>query len=283
MADENAPLPTPSTPPLTPSTPPHLPPSRSLNGTKEVNGSPVVHSIVIFISMMAEAQPIIEHFQLEEDETNIMGPRAPCKCFLGTAEKGSITVIVPAKDKKYQVDMIGTVPAALISYLVCERLTPDLIINAGTAGSFQRKGAEAGDIFLATRLKYHDRRMLLPGFAEYGTGDFRALPTPKLQEAMGWRSGIFSTGDSLDLSPQDDEVMQQNGAIIKDMEAAAIASSADLFETPLISIKVVTDLVDTAPPSEAQFMQNIQLAGTGLQEAVPAAVSFCIGKTLAEL
>ena len=45
------------------------------------------------------------------------------------------------KCDRFDVDNVGTTPAALASYLAITSLQPDLIINAGTCGGFERKTA----------------------------------------------------------------------------------------------------------------------------------------------
>lgn len=41
-------------------------------------------------------------------------------------------------------------------------------------------------------------------------------------------------------------LQQAHGATIKEMEAAAIAWSANLFGTPMFCVKAITDIVDGA-------------------------------------
>ena len=48
--------------------------------------------------------------------------------------------------------------------------TKDLVINAGTAGGFSRKGAAIGDAFISTGIKHHDRRIAIPGFTGMRSG-----------------------------------------------------------------------------------------------------------------
>jgi nucleoside phosphorylase len=66
------------------------------------------------------------------------------------------------KDSEHSVDNVGTVPAALSTYLACQRFQPDLIISVGTAGGFQSQGAAIGDVFLGTTIVNHDRRIPIP-------------------------------------------------------------------------------------------------------------------------
>jgi 5'-methylthioadenosine nucleosidase len=60
------------------------------------------------------------------------------------------------------VDHIGTVPAALTTYLAIQAFRPDVVISAGTCGGFAARGAAIADVFVSTRMVNHDRRIPLP-------------------------------------------------------------------------------------------------------------------------
>ena len=47
-------------------------------------------------------------------------------------------------------------------------LNPDVVITAGTCGGFKAKGLEIGDVVLGTHSAFHDRRIQIPGFLEFG-------------------------------------------------------------------------------------------------------------------
>lgn len=66
------------------------------------------------------------------------------------------------KDAEHSVDNVGTVPAALATYLACQQYKPDLIISVGTAGGFKAQGASIGDVFVGTTTVNHDRRIPIP-------------------------------------------------------------------------------------------------------------------------
>lgn len=66
------------------------------------------------------------------------------------------------KDAEHSVDNVGTVPAALSTYLACQQYKPDLIISVGTAGGFKAQGAGIGDVFVGTTTVNHDRRIPIP-------------------------------------------------------------------------------------------------------------------------
>ena len=66
------------------------------------------------------------------------------------------------KCKSMGVDHIGTVPAALTTYLAIQAFRPDVVISAGTCGGFAARGAAIADVFVSTRMVNHDRRIPLP-------------------------------------------------------------------------------------------------------------------------
>ncbi|GFS42813.1 phosphorylase superfamily protein [Actinidia rufa] len=132
-----------------------------------------------------------------------------------------------------RVDSVGTVSASLVTYASIQALQPDLIINAGTAG--QR--ASIGDTFLVSHVAFHDRRIPIPVFDLYGVGLRQAFSTPNLLKMLNLKIGKLSTGDSLDMSPEDESSIIANDATVKDMEGAAVAYVADLLKVPAIFVK----------------------------------------------
>lgn len=62
----------------------------------------------------------------------------------------------------HAVDQVGTVPAALTSYLAIQSFHPDLAISMGTAGGFSARGAGIGDVFVGASVINHDRRIKIP-------------------------------------------------------------------------------------------------------------------------
>ena len=70
--------------------------------------------------------------------------------------------VCAGKDAEHNVDNVGTVPAALTTYLACQQYKPDLIISVGTAGGFKAQEAAIGDVFVGTTTVNHDRRIPIP-------------------------------------------------------------------------------------------------------------------------
>ncbi|KAL3843396.1 hypothetical protein ACJIZ3_000799 [Penstemon smallii] len=181
------------------------------------------------------------------------------------------------------VDSVGTVPASLVTYASLQALQPDLIINAGTSGGFKEKGACIGDVYLASDVAFHDRRIPIPVFDLYGVGSRQAFSTPSLAKELNLKVGKLSTGDSLDMIPQDEAAMLANEATVKDMEGAAIAYVADLLKVPVIFLKAVTDIVDGDKPTAEEFLQNLAAVTLALDQAATQVVNFINGKSLSEL
>ena len=61
---------------------------------------------------------------------------APFQSYSGTVGSVDVTIVTSGKCKVTTADNVGTVPAALATYLALQKLQPDLLINAGTAGGF---------------------------------------------------------------------------------------------------------------------------------------------------
>lgn len=194
-----------------------------------------------------------------------------------------VHVIWNGRDKEHGMDLVGTVPASLSTYLACQAFNPDLIISAGTAGGFKARGAAIGDVFVSMGKMHHDRRIPLPGFDKQGLGYVDSTPTPKLQEALQLKAGIVTSGNSLDYTDKDMEIMTKHKAAVKEMEAGSIAWVAQLFHKPIFCIKAVTDIVDGDRPTQDEFLENLHTAAAALQQVLPKVLQFVSGKTLAEL
>lgn len=72
-------------------------------------------------------------------------------------------------------------------------------------------------------------------------------------------------------------------ASIKEMEAASIAWTANLTNTPFIALKIITDIVDGDQPSHEEFLLNLATAAHSLQETIPRVLDYIIDKRLEDL
>jgi len=251
-----------------------------------------ISNVIVAIAMEAEASPFVAHLNLQPDPS-FFPPSTPFKAFRGTHYNCNLTVITNGHDTVYgtNVDNVGTVPAGLATFLALQKLKTDtyppkgadLLINAGTCGGFQRMGASIGDVYVTTASANHDRRIAIPGYTDYGIGTIQSHPAEKLAIAINAKLGICTTGNSLDHHEWDDTHMLANNASVKDMEAAAIAWSATLWDTPHFGIKVVTDIVDGIQPSHEEFMANLGTAANSLQTTLPKVIEYVCDKTHDEL
>lgn len=242
-----------------------------------------ISTIVIIIVMQEEAMPVVNKFQLKEESDSVFPEGVPWVRYRGVYKDLNLYLVWPGKDRSLGVNSVGTVSAAILTYAAIQAMKPDLIINAGTAGGFKAKGAGVGDVYLASDVAFHDRRIPIPVFDVYGVGHRQAFLTPNLLKELNLKVGRLSTGDSLDMSPRDETVIVANDATVKDMEGAAVAYVAELSKVPAIFIKAVTDIVDGEKPTALEFRQNLAAVTVALDRAVTQVIDFINGKSLTEL
>ena len=273
--------------------------------TKKNNNKPI-ETIAVLVAMEAEAAPLVSLLGLkpcpkshrhaplpsvvrsgamtmipssssssrENDDDDYDGGKKRCEVVVATC----------GADSTHGVDSVGTVNAALCAYEILKTHEPDVLINAGTAGGFREKGARIGDVFLVDEVKYHDRRIPIPTFTKYGVGAIRTAETPNMRKTLkDLKCGVCSTGNSLDATEVDREMMSRNDASVKEMEAAAVAKVCEMFDVPFVCVKAITDIVDGPHAAEKEFLENLAMAGKRLQETVPKVLEFMRGKTVADL
>jgi len=219
------------------------------------------------MAMRAEARPVIESLRLVH-VPGALGPVLPAMAYERAGSDRTLSLVLTGIDEDHGVDLIATQPATLTAHEAIKHYQPDLLINAGAAGGFASMGAAIGDVYLASRLVFHDRRVDLPGFDRSALGDYPAIDPTDLARRLGLKVGVVSTGNALDHSEHDLGVMRRCGAVVKDMEAAAIAWVARLHGVPFTALKAVTDLVDSAHPTAEQFEQNLDMAARELARCV---------------
>lgn len=220
--------------------------------------------ILTIVAMQAEAQPTVDAYKLTKAEP-IEG--FPFDVYTGKADGNELTLISSGRDPTYGVDNVGTQTAAVMAAIGIREFKPDLVLNIGTAGGFKASGSEIGKVYLAGQFEFHDRRIDIPGFKEYGQGGYQFEIPPELSEAFP--AAKITTGNSLDITEAERERMLADakiGPILKDMEAAAIAQVSRWTETPFLALKSVTDLIDGERPTEKEFLENLQRASERLHE-----------------
>ena len=218
---------------------------------------------LVVIAMEAEAVPVRKKLGLK-GEGNLLAEGVSARLW----SNESVHVVTNGSDSRFGVDAIGTLPASLTTFLAIQKTNPKIVISAGTCGGFIARDGFIGEIILADRCVFHDRRIPLEGFMNYGVGDFRVVDLRTIAERHGFKIGTISTGDSLDSQPYDLDFMNSVNAVAKDMEAAAVAWACALNEVPFTALKVTTDLVDGEVTTEEEFVTNLQYASNRLSEGI---------------
>ena len=215
------------------------------------------------MAMRDEASPIIDKLNLIDNGQ--INNAYPIKIFSGSYKDININLLINGECSRYLVDNIGTQPSAITTHMGIEKFSPNLIINAGTAGGFKSDKAKIGDVYLGyPHVCFHDRRINLPKYKEYGIGFYPCYPCEKIARELNLRLGVISTGNSLEYTEKDLEIMREYNGVVKDMEAASIAWVAEQFKVPFLAIKAITDIVDGEKPTEEEFLQNIHSASQTL-------------------
>ena len=230
-----------------------------------------VQRIGFVFAMRAEGQGLVDRLGLTEQAR--LDPDLPACWFSGRVEGGpgerdlEVAIVFAGEDPYHACDRIGTVPATLAAYLLCRRFRPDLLVNAGTCGGFQRAGASIGAVYVAGGdFLFHDRRIPLPNFEAFGVGRIPAILDEPMRAAFGAEWGIISTGDSFAPTAEELAFFKRERVTCKEMEAASLASLARDLGIHFLALKAVTDLVDHPEPEASAFERNLSRVSVILEE-----------------
>ncbi|MDX9771170.1 MAG: hypothetical protein RBT19_12470 [Tenuifilaceae bacterium] len=224
-------------------------------------------NILLVMAMHDEALPIIRKLGLKD--MGYLSPNYTFEHYSGHFNGFQLNLIVNGKCKVFKVDQIGTQASTLTTHLGIETFNPSVVLNAGTAGGFRSDSAQVGDVYLSyPTANYHDRRINIPGFKEYGVGVHPTYSCLGMANDLGLRTGVVTTGNSLDYTEQDMATIKSYNGVVKDMEAAAIAWVAQQHNIPFLAIKSITDIVDGEKPTEEEFLENLHQASESLSKQV---------------
>ena len=222
----------------------------------DVDALPAGATVAIVVAMAAEADPVVRRLGLTAAPSP--APELPFRWYEGRVVGRLAVVATNGRDDRHGVDNIGTNPAVLNTWLTVQHWRPAVVVSAGTAGGFASAGGEIGDLYLsAGDFVFHDRRIAIPGFDEYGHGRYPSLDVTAIAARLGAKLGVVSTSNSLDYPDLDAGVMRDHGASVKEMEAAAVAWVCWLTGTPVFAVKAITDLVDHPAGTVEQFLANL--------------------------
>ncbi len=223
-----------------------------------------MNTICYIVAMRAEAKPFIEEYGLQLKE----GFFAPLPCMLYEGLVNGTRLCVVLNGAMHDSDLVGCEAASVATTKAIELLNPDLVINSGTCGAFQSNGAMIGRVYIGNGAMFHDRRV--PGDDAWATQSIGNYPvwenSGKIAQELGLPMAKVTTGSSLDMQPCDLEVIQQHGGQLKDMEGAAVAFVCQLYNTPVMFIKSVTDLCDNGAETYEEFSKNLAHASEQLRK-----------------
>ena len=156
---------------------------------------------------------------------------------------------------------IGKVHAALATQRAIERYQPKLLVNVGVSGGLYA-GAQVSDLCLSTTYRYHDvwcgegnERGQVQGLPAQFSAEVTAIETMAKQLSIPLHQGLLLCGETF--IPDADHLrsfaQQYPDLVAVDMESAAIAQTAYLYQTPLVSIRIVSDTPLTSQDHGKQY------------------------------
>lgn len=219
-------------------------------------------TVLFVVAMEAEAAPVRAALGLDDAGTPLHDA-FPARLWRGDG----VALATNGIDARHGVDAIATQPAVVTTLHAIEAVAPTLVVSAGTAGGFARRGGAIGTVYLAERCVFHDRRIAIDGFDRYGIGDYPVHDLGAVADVLGFVRGTVSTGNALDAPDHDLASMDATAAVAKDMEAAAVAWTCEHTATPFTALKVITDLVDHHTETAEQFLANLRTATATLADA----------------
>ena len=178
---------------------------------------------------------------------------------------------------------IGKVHAALATQLAIVRYQPQLLVNVGVSGGLYA-GAQVGDLCLSTAYRYHDvwcgegnERGQVQGMPAQYSADATAMATVAKQLRIPLHEGLLLCGDTF--IPEADHLrafaQQYPDLVAVDMESAAIAQTAYLYHTPLVSLRIVSDTPLTSQDHGKQYASFWQQRASALAPFADAMRIIC--------
>jgi len=195
--------------------------------------------ILLVVAMSKEANPIMKAFDLHKLAGQFNG--LPMQAYQGNYAGLDIVMITNGEDPINKVQNVGTQPAVLATYLGIEHFHPDLIISIGTAGGIKNKGAQLKQIYISTKNYFYSRRIPSAGSHEYGLGGYTSINLKPIIDKTELKLGIICSSDSFDENQTDIQIINQEGCIAVDMEAAGVAWVSMLMKIPMFAMKGVTN------------------------------------------
>ncbi len=172
---------------------------------------------------------------------------------------------------------IGKVNAAYGTTLLCEKYTPDLIINAGVAGSFER--FDQNTLLIASGCAQHDfdtsavedERFFVSTVNKkiFDTAFAGAAVALAEREGLPYRVGLIASGDRF---MTDGESARQIKKLLSplacEMEACAVAQVCLREGVKFLAIKTASDCIFAGDGQSNEYQINLSTAAKNLNEFV---------------
>lgn len=178
---------------------------------------------------------------------------------------------------------IGKVNAAIMATQSIERYRPSLIINTGCGGAYCHSGLSVGDLAIATAEVYGDEGVLTVG----GWHTLEIIGIPSVERkgnrysnefplSMELAAKSFQLASSLGLpvkrgkfitvstcsgtKARGDELERRFSGICENMEGAAIAHTAVLYDIPLLEVRGISNMVEDRDISRWDIPRSVEMA-----------------------
>eukprot|EP01083_Nonionella_stella_P149865 476571_1 len=270
--------------------------SASLLDTTIVNKK--INRIAVICAMLDEAKGLSERLHMKESKT--YGPQMAPFLVL-TNEDNTVFLIVNGKDTKHKCDRVGTQWSTLSAYLTIHKLSPDIIINAGTCGGVVPKycfdkesddntdvevkypDVNIADVFIGAKVIYSDRRVPIPAWQPWDAGHYELFGASYLNKQIDKLkiAPYISSSNAFDYTKQDQTIYKNLGVVCKEMECAAIAEMCAEFGCKLIALKGVADLVNHH--DHENFLQNLGKTVKAVTDVTELVIREISGKQLSDI
>lgn len=231
-------------------------------------------TVAIQVAMYKEAETLVSKLSLKEIEN--LDKELGFRHFIGNfGNHLKIHLIFQGTDKIHGIEQVGLEAAAVCTYVIIDKIKPDLLINFGTSGCFIKSNLKIAEtVIVEGPIKFHDRRVSIPRYFESQEGNYKVSNYINLLKVLKIKSSKLSSGSSLEMSEKDHEILLRQNAEIKEMEAASIAWISNLKSTPIIILKSITDYIDLPENVSSQFLKNLENASKSVQLQVENTLLF---------
>lgn len=164
---------------------------------------------------------------------------------------------------------VGKVNAAMAAQLLLDRFQVDGLLNAGCAGALE--DLPVGTIVAASHCVQHDVDTSLAGDPAGLVSTVNAIEFPcVLPPLSGAVTGVVATGDWFGRDYDRARTIRDRfGALVCDMEAAAVAQVCLRNALPCTVVKAVSDHL-FSPAQDREYQENFSATMASLDAAVAA-------------